>query len=423
MMNYCFWYGESKPSDLEWLGTAIRLLKENEWDGQTTLYFDGRSWGERLREEAAISLLQALQTNSSVKSLYLRQADLDVKAETALHQVFENNKHLERIVLRNIETTAGILPIPEGLFQNPSLKELEVTKGFLGSASLAALSASLLSNSMNHLSLDNVVLDGCLNAFANGIEKSESLRHFSLKNMRLSQTETGLLLEAIGKNQSIRSLSLENLNLGTPQIDLIVTMFTTNCHLEKVSLRRNIIDGDAAASLFRDVSTFNPSLRSLLLSGNPLGDEGARAITTFLKCNTSLETLCLVDCRLGKVGCRTIAEGLKAMQGIRQLYLDSNEIKSSASPILDNLQNGNYSLTEISQRSLTSTNTRQKDDDSKQTAIWLQIEMYLRWNKLGRKVLRGQRLDLLLSYVLNRVNSDPDLIFSFLKESSAIISR
>ncbi|GAX28516.1 hypothetical protein FisN_12Hh119 [Fistulifera solaris] len=422
MKNYCFWYGESKASDLEWLGTAIRLLKENEWNGQTTLFFDGRSWGERLREEAAIGLLQALQTNTSAKSLYLRRADLDVKAETALNHVFENNRHLERIVLRNIETTAGVLRIPEGMFQNSSLKELEVTKGFLGSASLAALSASLLSNSLNHVSLDNVVLDGCLDELANAIEKSKSLSHFSLKNMRLSQAGLKLLLEAIGKNQSIRSLSLESLNLGTSEIDMLATMFKMNSHLENVSLRRNVIDGKAAGVLFRDVSTFHQSLRSLLLSGNPLGDEGARAITTFLKSNTSLETLCLVDCRLGKVGCRRIAEGLKAMDGIRELYLDSNETKSSASQILDSLRKGNYSLTEISQRSLTPTYGRHTDV-SRQTAIWQQIEMYLRWNKLGRKVLREEHLDFLLSNVLNRVNSDPDLIYSFLKESSAIISN
>lgn len=422
-MNYSFWYGKSKASDLEWLGKAIRLLKENKWDDRTTLYFDGRGWGERLREEAAISLLQALQSNTSVKSLYLRQADLDVKAETALNQVFENNRHLERIVLRNIGTTAGVLQIPESLFQNPSLKELDVTKGFLGNASIAALSASVLSSSLNHLSLDNVVLDGSLDEFANGIEKCKSLRYLSLKNMRLSQEGIVHLLKAIGKNQSIISLSLENLNLDTSQIDRVATMLKTNSHLEKVSLRRNVIDEKAAAVLFRDVSTFNQSLRSLLLSGNPLGDEGAQAITAFLKSNNSLETLCLVDCKIGKVGCRTIAEGLNDMKRIRQLYLDSNRMESSASYILGSLQTGNYSLTEISQCSLTPTCDRHSYDDSKQTAIWQKIEMHLRWNKFGRKILCEERLDLLLSNVLNRVNSDADLIYSFLKESSAIISN
>ena len=414
-MRYSFWYGANKAADSEWLSDAVSSLQDDDWKANTPVYFDGAGWREGHREEAAIRLLDALQVNTSARSLYLRNAVLENRAQQALSDVFQKNTHLESVSLRKLRTLGGEMTIPISLFHNESLQELALERCTLDRASGFELGKMIrTSQCMTTLTLENVHLEGGITPVAAALSYSSSLRRLNLKNASVSDDDFKILLKAVGTNTSLRTLHLEGLHLNQTHASALARMLQQNSTLEELSLRKNDLDDEAMNNLFLQGLCKNTTLSALLLSHNPVGDEGVSSIVSSLQVNTSLQRLCLAYCEIWSDGCREIANGLGKMKGLRRISLDGNDVESCAPAFLSALDN-NCILTEVLQCTPLLLRNVEGELDEESLALWKQVDLHLRWNKAGRRVLAEPKADVLLPYVLAKHTHQMDVVFKFLQ--------
>ncbi|KAJ8600631.1 hypothetical protein CTAYLR_006914 [Chrysophaeum taylorii] len=83
---------------------------------------------------------------------------------------------------------------------------------------------------------------------------------------------------------------------------------STLCEL---SLRRNEIDAAGARALARLVLRVAPGLERLYVGGNPIGDEGAQALSDIVARCQHLEVIDLSDCELSDDACFVLARALR----------------------------------------------------------------------------------------------------------------
>lgn len=420
MMRFSFWYGGCQEEDLDWLQEAVQLLKTNQWKAGTPLYFDGCGWdGQKVRQDAAMDLLEALKDNTSARSMFLRNASLDFKAQQALSEVFEQNRHLDTIAIKNVRSGNEAMTVPASLFQSTSVKSLSLQKVRIGASGCVQLTTMLrTSQTLTSLSLEQVELKGSLKSISEAIANSQSLKKLTLKGNRFSQDEIEELLQAIGCNRSLKRVDLEALDLSGKHANALADMMARNQHLQQLSLRKNDLDGSATNVFMREGLCRNTSLRDLFLTFNPIGDDGAQAIVTAMQQNTSLKHLCLVNCDIWTEGCQTIAKGLAKMRGLSVLDMDCNEMENCPLEILQSLKEENCVLTKFSERLPMLIKNADGAYDDETVALWKEIEVYLRWNKAGRRVFSQTRADCLLATLMSKSSNQQDVLFRFLQNTS-----
>jgi len=444
--NYMFWYGGYKVSDLQWLMKALTDLRRDSWKEDMPLYIDlgsGR-WPHNvtaIREQAAVSLLKALANDStkSVRSLIVRNGDMDVKVQEALLEVFEHNHTLQSIYLKDLRTThgrrQGQLVIPPRLFQNsPCLTDLRLELSRMDKESCKALAELIRAEDcqLKTLTLYGITIicstgddesEGTAEAdstglasLASAIAVSRSLRRLSLRKIRFASFEddvevpspssdfakdVNLLLDAIGMNDSLKFVQMEDMELGTAHALHLGTMIGTNQHLEELQLEKNnlqgscveriLLGGEGNGGLIR-----NNTLRSLSLSSNPVGDDGARHVVQAFRSNSTLHTLHLVDCEIWRRGCESIVlEGFPTwvgarnpcVGGLREITLDGNDIEECGQTILHVLQTNQTCSIFRMLNTLPRLIREEEAADDEGTSIWKRVDLLLRSNKANRRFL------------------------------------
>ena len=420
MMRYSFWYGGWRSDDLEWLEEAVSLLKKNDWKEGIPLYLDGTGWGEeKVRETAAINLLQALRDNTSAETLFVRNVDLGEKALSALIDVFEKNCHLKSISIKNVRFGEQPLTLPISIFKKAPIKELKLEKIHLDATGCNALGEMLSkSTGLSTLYLENVSIEGGLSSLTGALSKARSLQKLVLKGKRYDQGELEGLFKVIGSNRSLRTVQLERLGIGEAHASGLADLLARNQYLQNISLRNNDLNGPAVKTLLLEGLCRNETLQELFLSRNPIGDDGAFAIATALQKNSTLLSLCLVHCEIWSEGCRAIAMGLAKMKGLRLLDIDCNEMEFCAPEILQSLKEGNCILTQFTKRLGALVQNADAEGDNENMALWNEIDAYLGWNKAGRRVLAETNADRLLPMVFSSASENLDTLFLFLQHTS-----
>lgn len=405
-MRFSFWYGGFDDADQEWLEEAITLIRNNKWQSSSPLYFDGLRWQETIRAKAALDLLVALKRNTSVRSLYLRNASLTSAVDQALNDVLSCNDHLTSITLKKILKGTDILIAPATLFSRPYLRNLSLEACTIDIDGTLALAHTIGNKAtFQSLSLDNVHLSAGWDPINQAISKSSSLRYLSLKNMRFTVLELHSLLRAISINCSLVSLYLENAGIDENYAESLTQLFDVNRALQVLSLRKNSLTSAAAVSMAKALG-HNNVLQTLLLSNNPLGSLGAVALVDALNQNASLTRLCLANCDISKDGCCEVAKKIGKIKVLRALNLDGNDVECSAAELLNCLRS-NALLTEILDRLPANCEEKGKQ-------VWKQIDFYLRWNKAGRCILQEPNVWCLMPMALSKASVTPDITFAFL---------
>ena len=108
--------------------------------------------------------------------------------------------------------------------------------------------------------------------------------------------------------RGVNSLDLRDNLLSEGQTWAVV--LKANKSLHSLNLESNRL-GPAAIALIANAIESNFVLKRLLLSGNPVEDEGAIALGRALKSDGALEELGLSQCGIGVAGGKALAEGLK----------------------------------------------------------------------------------------------------------------
>lgn len=155
----------------------------------------------------------------------------------------------------------------------------------------------------------------------------------------------------------------------------------------------------------------NESLRSLDLSFNAIGDDGARSLNAYLQKFSNLRRLCLMECEIWLPGCKAMCVGLAQYKGLRVLYLDGNEVDHVYGEIISSLSFN----TKI--HHILGTMPRLMQVGEENNRAWRQVDFLLRQNKAKRRFLMETNFDQrLLPLILVHANDQPDVMFEFLRQ-------
>jgi Ran GTPase-activating protein (RanGAP) involved in mRNA processing and transport len=410
-MNYSFWYGGYNVADVDWLLTAMSTLNRNVWPADRPVFFDGTSWSDKYRQEAANNLMVALKDNTSATTWIVRHVTLDPKGEKAFNDVLKTNTFLKTISIVELRGSHGrLMAVPLSLFKNTTLEEVSIQDCSLDLAGSQALGQMIRkSRSLKSLTLRKVNVErGGLVPIMSALAESNSLRQLTLGTMELSASELKWFLSAVAVNTSLTVLRLETMNLDIASAPMIARILRENKHLTELSLRKNNLASDSIKVIVEDGLVRNHTLTKLQLSYNPVGDSGARHLIAGLRRNTRLRELCLTQTEIWYGGCAAIFVALPTFKGLRKLSLDGNDMDGFENVILKSLEKNMviHQVVEGLPRLLR----------GKEKEAWIQIDLLLRMNKAKRRVLVEPCLPpKLLPSVLHSATSQPDVLYCLLR--------
>jgi Ran GTPase-activating protein (RanGAP) involved in mRNA processing and transport len=139
------------------------------------------------------------------------------------------------------------------------------------------------------------------------------------------------LVNALRQNTMLASLELSRnggIGSGHYSVKLAKTIFS-NPGLNKLVLSCNKFKSRHCMQKMSSLLCHNTSLTSLNLSGNGIGDYGARRIASALAKNSTLRTLSLAKNLIGPLGAIEIAHMIKHNVGLTSLDISKNHIRFS----------------------------------------------------------------------------------------------
>jgi Leucine Rich repeat len=414
-MNTNMFGGASLPvdNDLKALYGSVKALKQNLWDADEPLCFDGISWSNSVREGAAVLLLNALKLNWTVRTLVLRNTVLDLKASKSLAEVFGRSCPLQSISLSKLHFHSQSNGMPTLLFDIMFLQELSLDECTLRAESCAALGRMLKrSKEIRSLTLQNLSLDS--SAWITGLMCSTSLTNLSLENMQLHPNRIEKLLSVLTDSTTLTNVKLDDMNIGERHSKSLGLLLSKNSHLKVLSLQANNLLGTSMKWILSLAG--NTTLQYLDLSNNPLGDDGANLLVCALQQNRSLDTLLLVKCEITRYGCDYLARSVATFRGLKYLSADENAMEECCALLEASLIYENTTLCRIFNNppSLESSPSL----DAASLCIWKSVDFYLRLNKAHRGCFTAVNAPVvsdLLPILLERAAKQSDVLYYCLR--------
>jgi Ran GTPase-activating protein (RanGAP) involved in mRNA processing and transport len=260
--------------------------------------------------------------------LVLRNSVFGLKAQTSLAEVFDHNSHLKSISIKNLKgDNERPLVLPANVFKNSSLQQVTLEKCVLDESACFELAKMLRRGDceLRTLNMNNVGIvekGQGLSALNAAISTCTSLRYVTLKSMKqLKVEDTNRLLSALATNTSITTLKLDDMYLDAQHAKHLAELMSKNTYVEILSLRKNDLNPEALATIMRSGRSTNTTMKTLYLSENPIGNDGAKHVVSCMKQNTTLESLCLTNCEIWQEGCMEIARGKLSLARVSMVNL------------------------------------------------------------------------------------------------------
>ena len=289
--------------------------------------------------EDAQHLAQALCVNTSVKTLKLKVNPLGDEGAKALAEMLGPGNGAEssgtvNATLEHVDLSScgdigpvGAQHLAQALCVNTSVKTLDLGHNPLGDEGAKALAEMLGGNGAESSGTVNTTLE-----------------HVDLSSCSIGPVGAQHLAQALCVNTSVKTLKLSHNPLGAKALAEMLggngaeSSGTVNNTLEHVDLSRCHI-GPVGSQHLAQALCVNTSVKTLKLSYNPVGDEGAKALAEMLggngaECsgtvNTTLEHVDLCNCTIGPVGAQHLAQALcvntsvKTLKFLRQYTVQLN---------------------------------------------------------------------------------------------------
>jgi hypothetical protein len=134
------------------------------------------------------------------------------------------------------------------------------------------------------------------------------------------------LCKVLPRFAAVRTLDLSNNKIGPEGASALGEALKVNAVVTTLFLSMNNI-GDEGAKAMAEVLKINAGLTYLRLDKNDIGVDGAMAIAEALKVNAALTVLALPNNKIGDEGAKAIAEALKVNAAVlTNLWLEGNNI-------------------------------------------------------------------------------------------------
>lgn len=301
----------------------------------------------------------ALRSMPALRELQLSDNALgDAGLRLLCQGLLDPECHVEKLRLEYCKlSAAGCEPLAAVLRAKPGLKELALSNNDLGEAGVRALCAALRDAAPQ---LEVLRLETCGLTAANCAELAEVVASTgSLKELHLGDNllgDAGLAALCAGllrPSSQLRTLWLWDCSFGADGCRDLCRLLKVKDSLKEVSVSGNAL-GDQGARLlceallepgcglqtlwvkscdltaaccphFGSVLAQSTRLLELQLSSNPLGDAGVEGLCQGLgQPGCVLQALCLGDCEVGNAGCSRLASALLSTPSLRRLDLSNN---------------------------------------------------------------------------------------------------
>ena len=168
-------------------------------------------------------------------------------------------------------------------------------------------------------------------AIAEALKENTAVTELIMYNTDIGLKGATALAEMLKVNTGVRNLNLDNNKIGNKGLIAISKALTTNTRLTNLDLVNNNIKKKGFIALALNLSEIN--LEYLNLDSNKAKNEGAAAIAAVLKDNTALKTLDMSGNDIGDEGALAFADALKGMSAgnsaLKTLKLDGHVFKES----------------------------------------------------------------------------------------------
>jgi Ran GTPase-activating protein (RanGAP) involved in mRNA processing and transport len=219
----------------------------------------------------------------------------------------------------------GAVCLGEALLRLPSLLSLDLSYNRIGSLGTTRIVDALPSSVQNlMLSCISMGQDG-LSSLAASLPRFRSLRSLSVGLNSLTDSDASILADALPP--SIETLDLRGNQIGdagTARISRALAGHTPRS-LHSLNLRSNWI-GDAGAASLAGAIPFLPSLCALDICHNFIGAEGTAHIATSLSLHKGLRELSMSHNSVGAEGAARLADAIRRLPTLSSLFLGFNSI-------------------------------------------------------------------------------------------------
>eukprot|EP00735_Rhodelphis_limneticus_P003429 TRINITY_DN14902_c0_g1::TRINITY_DN14902_c0_g1_i1::g.16316::m.16316 TRINITY_DN14902_c0_g1::TRINITY_DN14902_c0_g1_i1::g.16316 ORF type:complete len:597 (+),score=36.60,sp/Q7RTR2/NLRC3_HUMAN/30.33/9e-33,sp/Q7RTR2/NLRC3_HUMAN/30.43/3e-27,sp/Q7RTR2/NLRC3_HUMAN/29.10/6e-22,sp/Q7RTR2/NLRC3_HUMAN/25.17/4e-07,LRR_6/PF13516.1/1.4e+04,LRR_6/PF13516.1/1.7e+03,LRR_6/PF13516.1/0.00047,LRR_6/PF13516.1/98,LRR_6/PF13516.1/0.0008,LRR_6/PF13516.1/5.9,LRR_6/PF13516.1/0.8,LRR_6/PF13516.1/28,LRR_6/PF13516.1/1.9,LRR_6 len=204
--------------------------------------------------------------------------------------------------------------------RHKGIGRIHVTRNLLEDEEVLEAIISASSASLRVLVLDKLNLgnrrDGAVTFISHLFAQTTVVESLSLDSNGIWPSTMSLLSPSIGTFKNLQSLSLNDNKIGSEgmkQLSEHIGMLST---LRQLRLCRNhissfVLTGDACSSL-----------HTLVLSGNPLGDEGAASVASFMSQAPALMSLSLDCCGVRAAGVSALCSALTHTRNTQLCLLD-----------------------------------------------------------------------------------------------------
>ena len=286
-------------------------------------------------QQAFIVILQALMRNSLIE--YLSLNNMTEQEGKDLANVVKNNSNLVQLGLSNNNFGSSIIMILQALTENSKLEALYLNKNNM-SGKVAKYLATVIKSHPNLkvLGLENNNLGPSATVILKALAENSNLIGLNLNSNNMTGHVTEYLAQVIKNNSNLEQLGLSDNSLGLSSATLILQALKENSKLKVLHLSSNNMTGQVAEDLANVIKN-NSGLEELYLNNNDLRSSGT-IILQALEENSKLKALNLNNNNMTSQVAKHLANVIKNNSGLEELYLYSNDLRSSATVILQALK-------------------------------------------------------------------------------------
>ena len=147
-----------------------------------------------------------------------------------------------------------------------------------------------------------------------------------LGNSRIGRGGAVSLVSALCDHNALEYLNFSSTNIGKEDCDQLAQLLSSSQCPETLDIEYNSLSSDSIIELVRALSHPNCSLKTLTLSSNPIGDEGAAALAQSITKNKTITSLQLSWCGITATGGAELASSVTVNSTIEWLEIGGNSL-------------------------------------------------------------------------------------------------
>jgi Leucine Rich repeat len=247
-----------------------------------------------------------------------------------------------------------------------------------------------------------------------------TLEQVELDNVQLEDASRADLLLAFQHCPKLQLLRLEKCGLERNHAHFLAELVRTRQSLTTLDVSKNNLDGTALQTLLEKAISNHPALKTLVLRENPIGDEGAIALSQFLAQGgiCKLQSLSITDCEIWDDGCRALAQQMSKFVTLKELILGAGW--EDHMDVLAQSLRHNMVLTSLW---MPAPIAGECNDET--MSVWRQIQCVLYLNRSKRQVLLSAPIFSFkwLDALTMRGEAEADVVFHLLRERPQVVAH